>query len=170
RTSVLLVVVVLAFAAGGCSQEPDPAAFDASGRVDYRLRTFFPQLYAGVEVDDDGRIIVYRKPGDVNTANVEVAARDEVGKFKVEFRDARFSVTEMNSLADRVAVDLSYWREQRSFHVEGVTTRVDGAGVNVVVGDRDLDRAKREFRDRYGDDEPVFVLARSRGGVGPAGY
>lgn len=164
---MLSLAIAVALAGGGCSQEPDPAALEASGRIDNRLRTFFPQLYAGVEVAGDSRIIVYRKPGDPNTPHVEAAARNEARRFPVEFRDARLSKDEMSRLADRVAVDLSYWRHERGFHVEGVTTRNDGAGVDVVVGDRDLDQATREFRERYGD-EPVFVRKRRSGGIVPA--
>lgn len=156
----LLVVMVL----GGCSAgSGDSAQISAAVQtIDPKLRSFYSHSYAGLDVDGD-RLVVHRRPD----AALDTFVREQVKGVHVEFQDAPYALDTLQPLADRVNRDRHYW-STRQFPVTLAVPRTDGTGVNVAVTADDLDAARTEFRQRYGD-EPIVVDRAARTGVVPAG-
>jgi hypothetical protein len=161
KRAVVCLLVVMAL--GGCgSGDLAPLSADAKA-VQPNLRSFFSHSYAGLDVDDD-RLVIYRKPD----AALDAFVRERVKDVDVEFRDAPYSLDELEALVKRVRDDWHYW-SGRQVAMKIVTPRIDGTGVNAVVATDDLGATQEEFRQRYGD-EPVFVSLPARTGIVPAGW
>jgi hypothetical protein len=152
----LLVVMALGGCSGGSARVS--AAVDA---VDPKLRSFYSHSYAGLDVKGD-RLIIYRKPD----AALDAFVREQIDDVDVEFRDAPYSLDELEQLTERVRNDWHYWATRR-FPLKMVVPRLDGTGVDTFVATDDLDVARAEFRQRYGD-EPIVVDRPARTGIVPA--
>jgi hypothetical protein len=159
RVVCLLVVLVL----GGCGSGDSTRVSAAVNTVEPLLRSIWSESYAGLGGDDD-RLVIYRKPD----AKLDAFVRERVEGVDVEFRDAPYSLDDLEPLAARVTGDWHYWAT-RQVTVQMVHPRFDGTGVTVVVATGDLGAAEQEFRQRYGD-EPVLVRRPARTGVGPATF
>ncbi|MCW6006467.1 hypothetical protein K1W54_18065 [Micromonospora sp. CPCC 205371] len=133
---------------------PDSAAVnDVASRLDQRLRASFPATYAGLVPDaDDPLIVIYRKPD----AALDRYARDGAGEVRVEFRDAKNSLTELATLARRIDDDRPYWRTQ-GIQMDLVWPRVDGSAVGVTLSHGDMAALERALRERYDDDRIVVT-------------
>jgi hypothetical protein len=112
---------------------------------------------------EDDRLVVYRKPD----AALDAVVREQVDDVDVEFRDAPYSLDELEPLTERVRSDWHYWAT-RQFPIKSVIPRIDGTGVNAFVATGDLDAARAEFRQRYGD-QPIVVEHPARTGIVPVG-
>jgi hypothetical protein len=162
KWTVVCLLAVLALA--GCGSRESAEMSAAVKAIDPQLRSFYDHSYAGLEVVDD-KLIVYRKPNAAVDALVRDLADD--ADVDVELRDAPYALEQLQPLAERVDRDRHHWRT-RNFPVELVVTRPDCTGVNAYVATDDLEAARAEFRERYGD-EPVFVDRPSRTGIVPVG-
>jgi hypothetical protein len=160
RWTVLCLLVVMAL--GGCGSGDSARLSAAVKTVDPKLRSFYSHSFAGLDVEDD-RLVIYRKPD----AALDDFVREQVDDVDVEFRDAKYALDELQPLADRVSRDRHYWITQE-FPVTLAVPRTDGTGVNVFVATEDLDAARAEFRQRYGD-EPIVVDRPARTGIVPVG-
>ena len=160
KWTIICLLVVLAL--GGCGSGESAEVSTAVEAVEVKLRSFYAHSYAGLDVQDD-RLVIYRKPD----AALDAVVRDLVEDVDVEFRDAPYALEELQPLADRVNVDRNFW-STRKFPVTLVIPRVDGTGVNAFVATDDLDGARAEFRQRYGD-EPIVVDRSARTGIVPVG-
>jgi hypothetical protein len=157
-TLCLLVVMAL----GGCGSGDSARVSAAVDAVDPKLRSFYSHSYAGLDVEDD-RLVVYRKPD----AALDAVVREQVDDVDVEFRGAPYSLDELEPPTERVRSDWHYWAT-RQFPIKSVIPRTDGTGVNVFVATEDLDAARVEFRQRYGD-QPIVVEHPARTGIVPVG-
>ncbi|MEU4218788.1 hypothetical protein [Actinoplanes sp. NPDC026623] len=92
--------------------------------VDPKLRSFYSHSYAGLDVKGD-RLIIYRKPD----AALDAFVRGQIDDVDVEFRDAPYSLDELEQLTERVRADWHYWATRR-FPLRMVIPRLDGTGVN----------------------------------------
>ncbi|WP_233413402.1 hypothetical protein [Nucisporomicrobium flavum] len=156
----LLVVVAL----GGCGFGDDSTAAEtAVNTVQMPLRSLYSRSFAGLDVEND-RLVVYRRPD----AALDTFVRERVPEVDVEFRDAPYSLDELEPLAARVTGDWHYW-STRQINLKLVTPRADGTGVTVVAAAGDLDAARAEFRQRYGD-EPLILSPPAHSGIAPAGF
>ena len=161
KWTVVCLLVVLAL--GGCGSGHSTRVSAAATTVEPLLRSIWSESYAGLGGDED-RLVVYRKPD----AALDAFVRERVEDVDVEFRDAPYSLDELEPLAARVSGDWHYWAT-RQFSVQMVHPRFDGTGVTVVVATDDLDAAQAEFRQRYGA-EPVLVRRPARTGIVPAAF
>jgi hypothetical protein len=161
KWTAFCLVVVLAL--GGCGSGDSARLSAAVQAVDPKLRSFYAHSYAGLEVEDD-RLIIYRKPD----AALDTAVREQLDDdVDVEFRDAPYALDTLQPLADRVNGDRHHWIT-REFPVTLAVPRADGTGVNVFVATEELDAARAEFRQKYGD-EPIVVDRPTRTGIVPVG-
>nr|WP_296067578.1 hypothetical protein [uncultured Actinoplanes sp.] len=161
----LLVVTLLL---GGCGQgagaDPDGSTplSAAANRVDREMRSSWAASFAGTELDTrNDRLIVYRKPD----AGLEAAVRTKLDGVDVEFRDAPYSLSELQPVADRVNADRAYWAD-RKIVVRWAVPRADGTAVNVVVRTDDVAAAGTAFAQRY--DNKVIVSTPTTTGIVPA--
>ena len=154
----LLVVLTL----GGCGSGEAAEVSTAVEAVEAKLRSFYAHSYAGLDVQDD-RLVIHRKPD----AALDAVVRDLAEDVDVEFRDAPYALDELQPLADRVNADRHFW-STRKFPVALALPGVDGTGVNAFVATDDLEGARAEFRQRYGD-EPIVVKRSARTGIVPVG-
>lgn len=112
----------------------------------------FAESYAGLEVVyEPVHTIVYRVP----SAGFDAFVREIAGDACVVVRDAAHSAVELTALAERIGVDLDYWRG-RGVRVNSVGPLHDGSGVR--VGTQDVALAEVELPKRYGVDPPVMVV------------
>jgi hypothetical protein len=155
-----LACLLLVLALGGCSG--DSAELSAAANtIEPKLRSFWSQSYAGLEVGDD-QLVVYRKP----EAALDAFVRDRIGDVDVEFRDAPYALAELEPLVERVRADTQYW-SGRQVTLTMVTPRTDGTGINAVVATENLKATQDQFQQRYGD-EPIVVHLPARTGIVPA--
>jgi hypothetical protein len=157
----IALCLLLILAVGGCGSGDSARVSAAVNAVDPKLRSFYSHSYAGFEVEDD-RLVVYRKPD----ATLDAFVQEHVDDIDVEFRDAPYSLDELEPLTERVRDDWHYWAD-RQFPITFAIPRTDGTGVNAFVAAEDLDAARAKFRQRYGD-EPIVVDRPARTGIVPA--
>lgn len=105
----------------------DPALSRAAGAVQPMLELRFKSTYAGLEIRNDvPMMVIYRKPDPELDAEVRRAAPD----VRIEFRDARYTRTEMAEHVQRVMDDTEYWKG-RGVEIVSAGPDVDGSGVRV---------------------------------------
>jgi len=123
-----------------------------AGRLQPYAQAHFASVYTGLELHSErDRIRVYRKAStDFDAWVVREFAAD-----CVEVVDARYSGTELKTLADRVSADLPYW-QAKGLPIVSVGVKPDGSGIEVGTGD--VERTKRELAQRYGTDAPITVV------------
>ncbi len=160
KWTIVCLLAVLALAGCGSGESAEMSA--AVQAIDPQLRSSYDHSYAGLEVEGD-LLIIYRKPD----AAVDALVRDLAGDVDVELRDAPYALEQLQPLAERVDRDRHHW-STRNFPVKLVVTRPDGTGVNAFVATDDLEAARAEFREWYGE-EPIFVERPSRTGIVPVG-
>ncbi|CCH30440.1 hypothetical protein ABZ816_16820 [Actinosynnema sp. NPDC047251] len=170
---VLAVLVAGAFAVGGCgagkgpeqvaedlpkptssSVTPtnDPAAEAAASALGPLLETGFPQTYAGLRLVGD-RVVVYRLPDQA----LDDAARAAAHGARLELSDAKFPLSRLKEVAERIDADAEYWKG-RNVRISTWGPAVDGSAVDVTTVDgSDADRAA--LAERYGAD----VIRLSKG-------
>lgn len=133
----------------------DPALTAAANTVQPVLETTFAATFAGLELRHDVPVmVVYRKPDPRLDAEM---ARLAPG-VRAEFRDAKYTLTEMKAAGTRVMDDLEYWKG-RGAHVNAVGPETDGSGVRVYTHDEPRDLATL-LRERY----PDMAFSVRRGG------
>ena len=157
------VIVVSACAAGGgaagaARSEAGPGRSSMSldeqaALVDQLARGRFPDLYAGLDVND-GRVAVYRTMGDGWRA-FDDAVRGLGLADPVAIREAPYSAVELDRLVGRIVGDREYWAGQ-GLAISSVNARQDGT--TVEVGSADSARAGQLLADRYGPVPPVAVI------------
>lgn len=117
---------------------------DASVIESY-AREHFPDVFAGIAVEEDGALAVYRVP---LAPEFDSAIRQQFGATPFVLRDAARSERELQSIVQQVLGDIDYWRSQ------GI--EIHGAGPDFVRGVVEVltpqaDSALAPLRDRYGD-------------------
>lgn len=158
RRVVLLMLLLLALAACGNNRrvvegpltpvDPtpmnDPALSRAADAVQPLLEMRFKSTYAGLEIRNDvPMMVIYRKPDPELDAEVKKAAPD----VRIEFRDARYTRTEMAEHVQRVMDDTEYWKG-RGVEIVLAGPDVDGSGVRVGTVHPPGDLA-RQLAERY---------------------
>jgi len=94
----------------GPSTSNDPALAAAAEAIEPILRTSFPDSYVGLVLDHGHRtLIVYRRPNPA----LDAVARRHATAVQVVIRDAKYSLRQMQDLAERVMNDAGYWRGRR---------------------------------------------------------
>jgi hypothetical protein len=117
---------------GGPSAEStlgnDSALYEAADGIQPLLEKSFADSYSGLKLDLDARqIIVYRRSDPALDSTV----RNRVSpKVRIVFRDAKFTSTQMQRLANRIIADTDYWRHH-GIEIQSAGPKVDGTGVNV---------------------------------------
>jgi len=126
--------------------------YAALARLDSAGRTDFPDVYAGLEIDERrGMAIVYRVP----SAAFDDHVRRTAGGLPVELRDAVHPLASLTALQERITADLRLWAG-RGVRINTVGARHDGSGVE--VGTEDVAAALRDLPGRYGADAPIIVV------------
>lgn len=138
-------------AASGSATASTPDASSLADAVDTLGRERFAPFYAGI-VMENGRVVVYRRPG--SALDDSVAALP--GSALATFRDARYGAAQLQPLRERVESDIAYWAG-RGITVSAVAIPPQGTGVEVTTPQPD--RARTEFPARYGPDPAVLVVA-----------
>lgn len=120
--AVALIAAILTAGLTGCGSSGRPSArtSDAANRLEPMLRETWSGSFAGLEIDGN-RLVIYRKPD----AHLDAAVREHASGVEVEFRDARYSIDDLEPIVDRVNADRPYWR-QRGIQVQTVTPLPDG--------------------------------------------
>lgn len=114
---------------GPTAQLNDPALSAAADVVQPLLESAFASTYAGLEMRHEvPMMVVYRKPDPRLDAEVREAAPN----VRVEFRDARYTQTEMAAHVTRVMDDIGFWKG-RGAALVSAGPKVDGSGVKVGV-------------------------------------
>lgn len=139
----------------GATMPVTPPELDAAmARIDGAGRQDFADSYAGLEVDQaEVCAIVYRVP----SPDFDEVIRDAAGAACVVVRDAPHARAELDRWQQRVVADLPMWSE-RGVPIVTVGARHDGAGVEIGVAD--VERARRDLRDHYGDGAPLVVVGQ----------
>lgn len=163
---VLAVLVAGAFAVGGCGDRPvvgdppvppsssvvptaaptdDPVAEAAAAELGPLLENGFPQTYAGLRLDGD-RVVVYRLPDPA----LDEAARAAAHGARLALTDAKFPLSRLKEVTDRIAADTEHWKTT-NVRISTWGPAVDGSAVNVTTVDgSEADRAA--LAERYGAD------------------
>lgn len=158
RWSGTLTVISLACAGlslNACGQAPatpvpgttsptpdDPRLAAAEQKIDEIGKT--SATFAGQVLDTPHhRIVVYRLPDH----ELQERIRKSVPQVTVVFRDATYSLTQMNGLVRRIMADQGYWRA-RGVRINGAGPEPDGSGVRVYVTDH-ADLARRRLTPHY---------------------
>jgi hypothetical protein len=146
------VAVALCFTAGACGSTPagsidppaggavrhdeptarpsdnDPALLRAADVLEPLLKRSFPAGFSGLAIDNARhQVIIYRRPDPALDAAVRAHAPARV---RVVIRDAKFSLREMDRLANQIMADSGYWRD-RGVSIQSAGPKVDGSGVAV---------------------------------------
>jgi hypothetical protein len=133
----------------------DPAVTAAAATVQPVLRTAFPDTFSGLELRHEVPVlVVYRKPDPRLDAEVSRLAPG----VRVEFRDAKYTMTGMEAAGTRVMDDREYWKG-RGLTVVAVAPAVDGSGVQVITSNEAGDFASA-LRERY----PAMSFSVRQGG------
>ncbi|NUT53701.1 MAG: hypothetical protein HOV94_41390 [Saccharothrix sp.] len=158
RRVVLLMLLLVALASCGnnryMAEAPllpvdttpinDPALSNAAHAVRPLLEVRFKNSYAGLEIRNDvPMMVIYRKPDPELDAEVRKAAPD----VRIEFRDARYTQTEMAEHVKRVMDDTGYWKG-RGVEIVLAGPDVDGSGVRVGTVNPPDDLAQ-QLAERY---------------------
>lgn len=147
-------VTLAVFMAAGCAtsrgdDEVDQGAADnslhaAAEVVDPELRSGFADSFAGLTIDYDRNVlIIYRIPNGPLEDRVEALVDD----VDVEFRDAAYSLAQMEVVIEQIAADTSYWRGE-GIHINGAAPQADGSGVVAFVAEATVDTQQR-LQGRY---------------------
>jgi hypothetical protein len=118
--------------------------------VDTVGRTRFADQYAGITVQG-ATVTVYRRPG----SGLDDAVRALPDGSAVRFQDARYSLTQLQPLRERIEADIAYWAG-RGITISAVSVPPDGSGVEVTTPQ--ADRARTELPARYGPDPVLHVI------------
>jgi hypothetical protein len=122
----------------------DPALMAAADSAESFLSTSYRTAYAGLAIDYGRRLItIYRKADP----SLDADLRNRIHVHFV-FRDAKYSLTEMQSLVNRVMVDRPYWKG-KGIDIQVVGPMVNGAGVQVDTPQGTLAQQKA-LEQRYG--------------------
>ncbi|MEU4806828.1 hypothetical protein [Actinosynnema sp. NPDC023587] len=160
---VLAVVAAGAFAVSGCGVDQiagdaatpppsssvtptnDPAAEAAASALGPLLESGFPQTYAGVRLDGD-RVVVHRLPDRA----LDDAARAAAHGVRLALVDAKFPLSRLKEVTDRIAADAEHWKTT-TVRISTWGPAVDGSAVDVTTADgSEADRAA--LAERYGAD------------------
>lgn len=178
RTAVALSAVCMLAACAGPATSPqgspetgasppvstisnDPALTAAADNVEPLLRTSFADSFAGLVLDHtDHTLIIYRRP----VPDLDAAVRQRALAVRVVFRDARYSLRQMQDLATRVMNDAAYWRD-RGVTVNGAGPASDGSGVEVMTSDGSSDEQKA-MNQRYGAGAVKIVRGAAEPPIG----
>jgi hypothetical protein len=157
KTPLTAATLFVIFALAGCAgpaaapyESPpaaanDPALSAAADEVEPFLRASFADSFAGLVLDHaDRTMIVYRRPDP----GLDSAARQRAPGVRVEFRDAKYSLRQMQDLAAKIMGDAGSWRAQ-GIGVNGAGPLPDGAGVEVMT-DTGSAADQDAMDDRYG--------------------
>lgn len=117
---------------------------EKANQVAAYCREHFPQHYTQVSASLPSLLIVHRKPG----SDLDGAVRARFPNVSIQFRDARYSARELETLVLRINYDVQYWKD-RGITIYGVGPETDGSGVRVDTPDPH--RARQPLIDRYGD-------------------
>lgn len=151
----------------GCATATSPPAMSIDGtpqpanqnelsaiavRVQQHAQFAFVDVYSGLELrSEQDRIRVYRKPSSEFDAWL---VRDFAGDC-VEVVDAEYAARDLQALATRIADDMTYWNSN-GVPINSVGPKVDGSGVEVTTSG-DIEQARSELAQRYGEDAPIIV-------------
>lgn len=175
RRVVLLMLLLVALASCGNNRNVveaplmtmatptnDPALSSAAGAVQPLLEMRFKSSYAGLEIRNDvPMMVIYRKPDPELDAEVRKAAPD----VRIEFRDARYTRTEMAEHVRRVMDDTEYWKG-RGLEIVSAGPDVDGSGVRVGTANPPDD-----FAQQLAEHYPAMSFnVEQSGRVVPAPY
>jgi hypothetical protein len=126
------------------SAPPDPALTAAAQTVEPALSTSFSDAYAGLVLNhENSTLIVYRRPDP----RLDAFVKQKVTGVRVVFRDASYSLRQMQDLAARVMNDADYWRS-RGTVVNGAGPLPDGSGIEVMTANGTPEE-QRAFNERY---------------------
>lgn len=140
----------------------DSALTSAATEVQPLLQSSFADTFAGLELRHDVPVmVIYRKPDPRLDAEVTRAAPG----VRVEFRDAKYTLVEMQAAGGRVLDDHEYWKG-RGMTVSGVGPAVDGSGVEVTTVNEAGDFVGA-LHERYPD---MSFSVREGGAVVPPVY
>ncbi|GLL06906.1 hypothetical protein [Dactylosporangium matsuzakiense] len=116
----------------------------------------FPESYTGVAIDTEHDVVtVYRVPG----SELDRWLRGAFPSTCLVLADAPRAKAELDSLMDRIAADLQYWRSQGVILI-GMTWRYETGIVEFGTTAEDLDLARQLVPARYGPDAPITVVVR----------
>jgi hypothetical protein len=108
-------------------QANDSTLEKTAGTIEPFLKNSFPGTFAGLVVDHaHRRMTIYRKPD----RRLDTAVRARALHVDVAFHDARYSLRQMQILADRIIADQDYWRNH-GVEIQVVGPKSDGSGVEV---------------------------------------
>ncbi len=139
----------------------DPALKAAAQVVEPELRKSFAGSFAGLVLDHGNHVMtVYRRPD----AALDARVRALVPQVKVVFRDARYSLAQMQQVVDQLLADESYWRSQ-GIMINGAGPEPDGSGV-VVFTPKGWAREQQELSQHY---PAIAITVRKRTIVPPTG-
>jgi hypothetical protein len=144
RAAVVALLIAAVFAVASCGRNTtelggpptigatdDPALNAAADVIQPLLQSSFAGTFAGLELRHDvPMMVIYRKPDPRLDAEVAKAAPG----VRMEFRDAKYTLVEMQAAGGRVMDDREYWKG-RSLTVSAVGPAVDGSGVQVTTVD-----------------------------------
>ncbi len=137
-----------AAASPAASPAADPV--DVAGQIGARGEADFAAVFAGARVGDDG-VEVYRKP----SAELDAWVTGTFASSCVILHDARFSAADLAKRYAQVGDDTTYWGEQ-GVHVNSVSS--DFVRGVVIVGTREVEKARPLFAARYADGPPVELV------------
>ena len=141
RTVLVTALIAAALALAGCGSSPaaggpvsapatpmnDPNLLHAADTVQPVLEKSFADYYAGLALDHSRHVmIVYRRPDPA----LDAAVKSRAGGVAVDFRDAKYSLAEMQAVVRRVMADRAYWA-RHGVSVQTAAPMVDGSSVRV---------------------------------------
>ena len=137
---------------GGDTPETfDPTLQAAADAIEPELREHYADVVAGLTLDHDNQtLVVYRIPD----AAIEAQIRELAEGVAIEFRDAAYSLNQMQEAVDQVAGDTEYWRNQ-GVDITGIAPEADGSGIVVYVAEPSQDMVD-QLRQHY-DEITVSV-------------
>jgi len=169
---LLMTALALAVLLTGCgpqrdrgvspmSEDVNPALHDAAEAVEPELRENFAEVFAGILIDGEtNTLVVYRIPD----AALEERARELAGAVDIDFRDAIYSLAQMQTVVEQVTADSTFLREE-GIAVNGGSPSADGTGVIVYVAESTADVAE-QLEERYA---PMPIMVEERTIVPPTG-
>lgn len=152
--AVLMCAAVLAAGCGSTEATEPRAGRDSTTAQDPRLAAAVDTIqtqaargsktFAGLVLNERNHTItVYRLPDPALDARI----RAETPGVKTVFRDATYSLVQMNRFVRQITADREYWGTQ-GIHVNGAAPKPDGSGVLVFVAD-DPGAVHKRLSTRY---------------------
>ena len=155
--AVPMLVIALTLPLSACaitnkSDVPALAAAPASsapghplaGTLQGSLEESFPDTFAGLIGDEQQQnLVVYRLPDP----DLDAFVRDALGQTPVEFRDAAYSLRQMNEVVKQLGEDTAHWKDQ-GVELNACGPQPDGSGVQVFVT-KNSPETERAFQQRY---------------------